>query len=123
MPNPVVHWEIVSASKGKQLQEFYANLFGWKVDTNNPMDYGLVDTETGRGANGGIGPTEGPSRVTVYAEVDDLQAYLDKAVSLGGQVLMPVTEIPGAATIALFADPDGNITGLIKSAAQGEQPS
>jgi uncharacterized protein len=118
VPNPVVHWEIVSATNGKQLQEFYANLFDWKVDANNPFDYGTVDTETGRGANGGIGPTTGPSRVTIYVEVDDLQAYLDKAVSLGGQVVMPITEIPGVVTMALFSDPDGQITGLIKSAAQ-----
>jgi uncharacterized protein len=118
MPNPVVHWEIMSSTNGKRLQEFYANLFGWKVDTNNPMDYGLVDTETSRGIPGGIGPTEGPTRVTVYVEVDDPQAYLDKAVSLGGTVLMPVSEIPGAnVTLALFSDPSGNTTGLMKSAA------
>lgn len=115
MPNPVVHWEIVSDTHGKELQRFYADLFGWQVDTNNPFDYGLVDTQSGRGVNGGIGPTTGPTRVTIYAEVDDLQAYLDKAVSLGGQVLMPVTEIPSAVTMALFSDPAGNCTGLIKS--------
>lgn len=115
MPNPVTHWEIVSSAKGKELQTFYANLFGWNVDANNPFDYGLVDTQTEKGANGGIGPTEGPSRVTIYAEVDDLQAYLDKAVSLGATVMMEPTEIPGAVTMAMFADPDGNSFGLIKS--------
>ena len=115
MPNPITHWEIVSASKGKDLQDFYANLFDWKVDANNPFNYGLVDTATESGINGGIGPTEGPSRVTIYAEVDDLQAYLDKAVSLGATVQMEPTEIPGAVTMAMFADPDGNSFGLIKS--------
>jgi len=116
MPNPVVHWEIVSSTKGKELQEFYATLFGWEMDTNNPFDYGLVNTQTERGINGGVGPTEGPGRVTIYAEVDDLQAYLDTAVELGGTVMMPITEIPGVVTMALFSDPDGNVTGLIKSA-------
>jgi predicted enzyme related to lactoylglutathione lyase len=125
MPNPIVHWEIVSPTHGKELQTFYRDLFGWQVDTNNPFDYGLVDTLTDRGANGGIGPTTGPTRVTIYAEVDDLQAYLDKAVSLGGQVMMPVTEIPGAVTMAMFSDPAGNATGLIKSGpppAAAEKP-
>ena len=50
MPNPVVHWEILSEDPGK-IQEFYANLFGWHVDTNNPMDYGMVDTHSEGGIN------------------------------------------------------------------------
>jgi len=52
--------------------------------------------------------------VTFYVAVDEPQKYLDKAVSLGGKVVMPVTEIPGAVTMAQFADPDGNVVGLIK---------
>ena len=28
--------------------------------------------------------------VTVYVEVDDVQAYLDKAVALGGKAILPV---------------------------------
>jgi hypothetical protein len=33
------------------------------------------------------------ARVSVYAAVDDLQAYLDKAERLGARVVMPVTEV------------------------------
>jgi len=83
---------------------------------STPLDYGVVDTQIGRGINSGI-RGERPSRVTVYAEVDDLQAYLDKAARLDGTVMMPVTEIPGVVTMTLFSDPDSNITGLLKSAA------
>ncbi|MCX6022261.1 MAG: VOC family protein [Chloroflexi bacterium] len=113
MPNPVMHWEI-SAEDPKKIQEFYGSLFDWQIDANNPYNYGLVDTKA-EGINGGIGGTEGGGkRITFYVQVDDLQAYLDKAVGLGAQVLMPPTEIPGAVTMALFADPEGNVTGLIK---------
>ncbi|WIG61690.1 MAG: hypothetical protein OJF49_004438 [Ktedonobacterales bacterium] len=122
MPNPIVHWEIVSPENGKRLQEFYGGLFGWKMDTNNPYEYGVTETETnGRGINGGIGATEGPGRVTIYAEVDDLQACLDKAVSLGGTVAMEPTEIPGAVTMAMFTDPAGNFFGLVKSGSMQTQ--
>ncbi len=50
----------------------------------------------------------------MYAQVDDPQAYLDKAVALGGKVVMGVTVIPDMVTMALFADPDGDVTGLVK---------
>lgn len=114
MPNPVIHFEIVSAEKGKELQRFYSELFGWTIDSNNPMEYGMVDTGSNTGIPGGIGPAMGASRVSVYVEVDDLQAYLDKAEALGGKTLMGPDIVPGGPMIAMFADPDGNITGLTK---------
>jgi uncharacterized protein len=115
MPNPIVHFEIVGQD-GKKLQDFYGNVFGWKIDANNEWNYGIVDTDSGgAGIAGGIGPTmDQKPRVTVYAQVPDLQATLDKAEQLGGKTLMPPTEIPGAVTMAMFADPEGNVMGIIK---------
>ena len=114
MPNPIVHWEIQS-NQFEKLHGFYANLFDWHVDSNNPMNYGMVDTHAEGGINGGIGPTNGgPNRVTFYVQVPDLQASLNKAQSLGGKTIMPPTEIPDVVTMALFSDPEGNIIGLVK---------
>jgi uncharacterized protein len=115
MPNPVTHFEIVGKD-GKALQDFYANLFGWKVDANNPMNYGMVEAQDGHGVGGGISAGEGDeSWVTVYVEVDDPQVYLDKAVSLGGQVVMPVSEVPGVVILAQFKDPEGHLIGITKA--------
>jgi uncharacterized protein len=112
MPNPVVHFEI-GGSNGKQLQDFYRQLFDWHVDTNNPTDYGMVDTHAEGGINGGIfGAEEGP-RVSIYVQVDDLQTYLDKAEQLGAKTVSPPNEMAGT-TFAMFADPEGNVTGLVK---------
>ncbi|PWK09654.1 VOC family protein [Tumebacillus permanentifrigoris] len=108
MSNLVAHFEI-TGKDGAKLQEYYANLFNWEINANNPMNYGLVNA----GVGGGIG--EGDQRVTVYVAVDDLQATLDKAVSLGGKVVQPITEIPGMVTLALFSDVEGNVIGLIKN--------
>jgi predicted enzyme related to lactoylglutathione lyase len=112
MGNPVVHWEIACVNGPKQ-QVFYTELFGWKVNANNPMNYGLVDT--GGGINGGIfePPAGKMAYVALYVQVDDLQTYLDKATRLGGQVLMPPTPIPGGGQFAMFADPEGNKMGLV----------
>lgn len=115
MSAPVVHWEII-VKDGKKANEFYAKLFDWKIDANNPMHYGMVETGGTGGINGGIGQMEegNPPYVTFYVKVDDLQAYLDKAERLGGKTIMPPTEIPNVVTMAMFTDPEGNKIGMIK---------
>lgn len=116
MPNPVTHFEIMGKD-GKKLQDFYSKLFGWHIDANNPMNYGIVDTHTpGKGIGGGVGPV-GPgdsNRVTMYVEVDDLAAALKKAESLGGKTIMTPTDVPGGPTVAMFTDPEGNLMGIMK---------
>ncbi len=113
MPNPVVHWEIMGQD-GKMLQEFYAEAFGWHIDSNNEWNYGIADTRTEQGINGGVGGGHGPTRVTIYVEVDDLQAYLDRVERLGGKTLMSPSDLPGGLAIAMFSDPEGNVVGLSK---------
>ena len=115
MGAPVFHFEIMGG-KGNELETFYSQLFGWTIDSNNPMNYGMVTTGGEGGINGGVGPDEGGGRrVTVYAVVPDLQAALDKAEQLGGKTVMPPTAVPGGPEIAMFSDPAGNVTGLFKA--------
>ncbi|MDA0256751.1 MAG: glyoxalase [Chloroflexi bacterium] len=113
MGNPVVHFELIGKDAAA-LQKFYGDLFGWSVDANNPMNYGVVDTGEGRGINGGIGGGEQASSA-FYVEVDDPQAYLARVEAAGGKTTMPVTVVPGMVTFAQFADPEGNVVGLVKS--------
>ena len=115
MGTPVVHFEIMGKS-GRKLQEFYKKAFGWKIDNNNPMKYGLVKKER-KGIGGGIGaPEEGrPGYVTVYIEVSKPDTSLKIIESLGGKTIMPTTVIPNMVTFALFTDPDGNMVGLVKA--------
>jgi hypothetical protein len=110
----VTHFEVLGKD-GKKLQAFFSQLFGWKIDASNPMNYGLVDAgQTGIG--GGIGTgQDGAGHVTFYVEVDDLRAYLEKAERLGGRTLMPPMAVPGGPEIALLADPEGHVIGLVKA--------
>ena len=117
MGNPVVHFEIIGKDPAK-LRKFYAELFSWKVGEMMGPEmgyYSLVDASSS-GVAVGIGSPEpgGSARTTAYVEVADLQATLDRAVAMGGTVLMPPMEIPGVVTMAQFADPAGNVIGLIK---------
>jgi len=116
MGQPVAWFEIISPD-AERAKKFYADLFGWKVESDPLMgDYSLVDTQSGEGAvAGGIGaaePGSGPS-IKIYMRVDDIDAYLGRAVALGGTQLMPPTDLPGDfGKFAIFADPDGNQVGL-----------
>src|SRR5262249_33119377 len=113
MGAPVVHFEIMGGS-GNELERFYAELFGWKIDSNNPMKYGVVETGGSGGINGGVVPSnDANKRVSVYVRVDDLQASLDHAERLGARIILPPSDVPGGPKVAMFAYPAGNITGLL----------
>ena len=53
--------------------------------------------------------------LTLYIQVDDLRAYLERVIQAGGQMLMPATQATDTVTIALFADPEGNTSGLLQA--------
>jgi predicted enzyme related to lactoylglutathione lyase len=113
MADRVMHFE-VHGRDGKRLREFYASLFGWKVDANNPMNYGLVSPDPGGGIGGGITQSPMAPRVTIYVAVADLAAALGNAERLGGKTLMEPHQVPGGPEIAMFEDPDGNAIGLLE---------
>jgi predicted enzyme related to lactoylglutathione lyase len=121
MGQPVVHFEIIGKD-GKKLQRYYSELFGWEIDANNPMDYGVVQREgnanaEGAGIGGGIGagPEGYGGHVTVYVEVPDVEAALAKAESLGGSRLMGPDKVMEQLEIGQFADPEGHVIGVMKS--------
>jgi len=116
---PKVTWWEVIGNDGKKLQDFYRQLFDWKVDADNAMNYGMVD-ESQTGVGGGIATGQGgQSHVTIYVEVDDLQATLDKAEKLGGKTVQPPMDVPEGPTIAMFNDPEGHMIGLLKAGSMG----
>ena len=83
------------------------------------MGYGVVSAPSeGPGIGGGImgmGDVEPPTRVTFYVGVDDVTEYLDKAASMGGSVIMPEMEVMDDVVIGIFADPEGQVIGLVKN--------
>jgi uncharacterized protein len=116
MPQPVVHFEISTKNLAKS-NEFYGKLFDWNISQYPGMEYGMVAAAGEKSIGGGIGPVQpgDTTCVTIYVQVDDLQAYLDKATKLGGKAIVPPTPIPGIGAFAMFADLDGNRIGLFKS--------
>jgi predicted enzyme related to lactoylglutathione lyase len=125
MGNAVVHFEVGATDDGP-LVAFYGELFGWGLRGLSGGGYTMIDTRGGGGINGGIGKSQTREPwSTFYVETDDPQATLDKANTLGGMTVMPVTDFGGAVTIAMFNDPDGLLVGLVRAPAEpshGDEP-
>jgi predicted enzyme related to lactoylglutathione lyase len=106
-------WFEVMGKDSVGLQRFYREVFGWKLTppVKEMGNYSMLERpDTGIG--GGFG--EGDARVSVYVEVADPQRFVDKAVSAGATLLMPVTTITPTTTIAMLTDPAGNTFGVMK---------
>jgi uncharacterized protein len=115
MGSPVVHFEI-HGDDSAAISDFYSLVFDWHINADNPMNYGLVDTDAdGSGIGGGVCASDMAPAVLIYVQVDDPQAHLDRIEAAGGRTVLPVTDIPGAVTMAIFEDPAGNKIGLVKS--------
>jgi predicted enzyme related to lactoylglutathione lyase len=123
MGQPVVHFEIVGKD-AERLHTYYSELFGWKIDANNPLNYGIVAREEnmnpdGVGIGGGVGagPEGYGGHATFYVEVPDVEAALAKAESLGGSRMMGPETVQEGVEIGLFTDPEGHVVGVVRAAS------
>lgn len=115
----ICHVELSSRNLAES-QRFYEELFGWRTEavTMGPgpaPDYALFSAPQGPG--GGFNPLNEQTKagdVLVYVRTPDIPASLAKVRQLGGEVVLPETEIPGVGWMALFKDPTGNVVGLFK---------
>jgi uncharacterized protein len=121
MGAPVLHFEVI-ARDGAAAREFYGELFGWRIDAGNPMEYGMVAREEnldadGVGIGGGVGrgPEGYDGHVTFYVGVPDVEAALAKAAELGGTRTMGPDQVGEGVEIGLFTDPEGHTIGVIRA--------
>ena len=120
MGQPVVHFEVIGTD-GAKLQRYYADLFGWEIDSDNEMGYGVVDREknlgpTGIGIGGGVaaGPEGYAGHVTFYVEVPDVEAALARAETLGGTRVFGPDTIMDNMVLGQFLDPEGHVIGVVQ---------
>jgi uncharacterized protein len=125
MGQPVIHFEVIGKD-GAALRSFYSGLFGWEIDADNPMNYGMVQRDgnlssDGVGIGGGVG--QGPEgyggHVTFYIEVPDVEGALAKAESLGATRVMGPEKIMDQVELGQFTDPEGHLIGVVKTTPQG----
>ena len=82
------HLEIAGRN-GNALEEFYAKLFGWKIERQNPggFDYGMIPSgEAGDLTIGIRHEPEGEAQVIFHLEVDNVANAVAQATGLGATV-------------------------------------
>lgn len=112
MANPVVHFEVLGRD-AEGLQRFYRDAFDWQME---PVidTYAMVRPDAGIPGGVGAGPEGAPGHVTFYIEVPDLDAALARVADNGGSTIQPPFDVPDGPSIALFADPEGHVIGLVR---------
>jgi predicted enzyme related to lactoylglutathione lyase len=120
MGQPVVHFEVIGKD-GAKLQSYYSELFGWDINSDNEMNYGMVEREgnvspEGVGIGGGVagGPPGYEGHVMFYVAVPDVEAALAEAESLGGERVMGPETIMEMVTLGHFKDPEGHLIGVVQ---------
>ena len=123
MGQAVVHFEVIGKD-ARKLQGFYSDMFGWEINADNPMNYGLVQREGNTNADGvGIGGGIGSGQ-----EGRELRHLLRRGrrrrgrpakgreprrIARRGARWTSWTRL----TIGLFNDPEGHMIGLVKTPA------
>lgn len=113
MPNPIVHFEVLGKDKAI-LEDFYRALFDWQL---NPVMDNYTMVSPGEGLNGGIGTSMdgGPGHATFYVEVANIAETLTVIEGRGGRKISGPDHVPNGPVVALFADPEGHVIGLVEA--------
>jgi len=117
----VIHFEFQADNVGRA-QDFYKNIFGWKIVEVPGMDYYFVTTveadqnmvpkEPGA-INGGMLKRSVPGEQPVIViQVPSIDEYLKKIPSSGGKVILPKMAVGSFGFYARVSDTEGNVIGL-----------
>jgi predicted enzyme related to lactoylglutathione lyase len=106
-------WNELVTSDSAAAFQFYAQLFGWKVQQD--LDMGAMGTyriygvgETGLGGMMKLPPgAPMPPSWIYYVNVSDLEATIARATARHARILNGPMEVPGGGRIAQLADPQG----------------
>jgi len=108
MSHPVVEFQILSKTPD-ETAAFFQRMFGWRVNSDNPLGYRRIDTGSKEGIQGGIwpAPPQAQNFVQLFVRVDDVKAAASQAAELGGKVIIPPSTLPEGDEMAVLMDPHG----------------
>jgi predicted enzyme related to lactoylglutathione lyase len=118
--NPVRWWEIASKDADK-VADFLKKAFEWEMHYDEKS--GIYEIPAGDSSNGFVGGgvfTQKPEAVlephlTMYIEVEDVDAKAKEIVELGGTIVLEPFNVPGIdARICLFNEPMGQMLAIVQ---------
>ncbi|MEO5617219.1 MAG: VOC family protein [Candidatus Eisenbacteria bacterium] len=100
-------------------KKFYAEALGWTFrDDPMPMGDSYTTWLGADGPCGGMMPMppglEAPAHWLIYFATSDVDATATKTQELGGQCVVPPTDIPGMGRFAVLQDPQGAFFAVVK---------
>jgi len=116
MPSPrraigmIAHTELASTDP-EGTRRFLGKVFGWNFETLKTPTGKLISFQTQGGARGSIRsikPNERPVSVN-YILVNDLEATASKVKKMGGEIVLPRTDVPGMGSFFWFKVPGGPV--------------
>jgi uncharacterized protein len=99
-------------------REFYTQLFGWGSKEMDMPKGKYTTVQVGETSVAGLSkiPDEAagvPPNWGCYVTVKDVDATCTRVKQLGGEIVMPVFEIPGVGRMAVIKDPQGAVLSVI----------
>ena len=123
-------WTEIACTELSKCKPFYENVFGWDFKTSenagSELQY-LEFSSSGRPYPDAalyemfpdmFGGMEMPAHIALYVSVDDIDASVEKARSLGATVLFGPYDIPKVGRMAVVTDPAGANISMITLAAR-----
>jgi predicted enzyme related to lactoylglutathione lyase len=109
-------WFELATSDVDGAKKFYSDLLGWDFSSMG-MDMGPYDVINLNGVGiGGIYPKQDTAPTSMWGtviSVDDVDASAEKARQLGGNLIVPPTDIPTVGRFSLVQDPQGAVFSII----------
>lgn len=106
----LIVWYDLMSTDETTTDRFYADLFGWKAESDSRQENGYRFFSLNGNGFGGTMPWDismGKSSWMAYIQVTDIDALTRQAQALGAVVFMGKTEIPGVGHFVVLADPTG----------------
>jgi predicted enzyme related to lactoylglutathione lyase len=104
---------LVSVTDLPTAKSVYTALLGLEPQTDAPYYVGYEAEGQHIGLVPGGGP-QGLKSALAYWHVSDIEAKLAEVTAAGATLTEPAHDVGGGRLVASFADPDGNVLGLLQ---------
>jgi predicted enzyme related to lactoylglutathione lyase len=106
-------WVDLATPDAAAARDFYAKVFGWKIEVSPDPQYGGYGMANLGGKQvAGIGPKmspEAPTAWSIYIATDDADGLAKKVQAAGGKVVAPPFDVGDQGRMAAFQDPSGAV--------------